>query len=114
MERLLAHWNTISKQPNSGINLIEFLVEGDNGPALSLDQIQAVLVELEDNRPQVKDPFEEINVGTADDPRLLFISVLLPQSMKAKLCVLLEKFKDCFAWSYHKMPGLDLTLIEHE
>ncbi|KAM2239368.1 hypothetical protein ACFXTI_008926 [Malus domestica] len=77
MERLLAHWNTISKQPNSGVNLIEFLAEGDNGPALSLDQIQAALAELEDNRPQVKDPLEEINVGTTDDPWPLFISALL-------------------------------------
>ncbi|KAM2661193.1 hypothetical protein EV2_023531 [Malus domestica] len=49
MERLLAHWYTISKQPNSGVNLVEFLVEGDNGPVLSLDKIQAAPAELKDN-----------------------------------------------------------------
>ncbi|KAM2705019.1 hypothetical protein EV1_034282 [Malus domestica] len=114
MERLLAHWYTISKQPNLGVNLIEFLAEGDNGPVLSLDNIQAAPAELENNRPQVKDPLEEINVRTADDPRTLFISALLPQPMKAKLRALLEEFKDCFAWSYHEMPGLDRTLVEHE
>ncbi|KAM2916984.1 hypothetical protein FF1_045837 [Malus domestica] len=114
MERLLAHWNTISKQPNSDVNLIKFLDERDNGPALSLDQIQATPAELEDNRPQVKDPLEEINVGMADDPRPLFISALLPQSMKAGLCALLKEFNDCFAWSYHEMSGLDRTLVEHE
>ncbi|KAM2991112.1 hypothetical protein FF2_004872 [Malus domestica] len=75
MERLLAHWYTISKQPNSGVNLVEFLTEGDNDPVLSLDKIQAAPAELEDNRPQVKDPLEEINVGTADDPWPLFVSV---------------------------------------
>ncbi|KAM1842497.1 hypothetical protein ACFX13_017180 [Malus domestica] len=114
MERLLAHWYTISKQPNSSVNLVEFLAKGDNGPVLSLDKIQAAPAELEDNRRQVKDPLEEINVGAADDPWPLFISALLPQPMKAELLALLEEFKDCFAWSYHEMPGLDRTLVEHE
>ncbi|XP_070668997.1 uncharacterized protein [Malus domestica] len=102
------------EKPNLGVNLIEFLDEGDNGHALSFDHIQVASVELEDNWPQVKDPLEEINVGTADDPRPLLISALLPQSMKAELCALLEEFKDCFAWSYHEMPGLDGTLVKHK
>ncbi|KAM2981417.1 hypothetical protein FF2_012722 [Malus domestica] len=34
--------------------------------------------------------------------------------MKAELRALLEEFKDCFAWSYHEMPGLDRTLVKHE
>ncbi|KAM1223354.1 hypothetical protein ACFX2G_043340 [Malus domestica] len=114
MERLLAHWYTISIQPNSGVNLVEFLAEGDNGPVLSFDKIRATPAELEDHRPLVKDPLEEINVGTADDPRLLFISALLPQQMKDELRALLTEFKDCFAWSYHEMPGLDRALVEHE
>ena len=114
MERLLAYWYTISQQPNSGVNLVEFLAEGNNGPVLSLDKVQAAPAELEDHQPQVKDPLEEINVGTADDPRPLFISALLPQQMKDELRALLTEFKDCFAWSYHEMPGLDRTLVEHE
>ncbi|KAM2013819.1 hypothetical protein TB1_024868 [Malus domestica] len=114
MERLLAHWYTISKQPNSSVNLVEFLAEGDNGPVLPFDKIRAAPAELEDHRPLVKDPLEEINVGTADDPRLLFISALLPQQMKVEFRTLLTEFKDCFAWSYHEMPGLDRALVEHE
>ena len=70
---------------------------------MSLDKVQAAPVKLEDSRPQVKDPLDEINVGTADDPRPLFISSLLPQPMKTELCKLLKEFKDCFARSYHKM-----------
>ncbi|XP_070664519.1 uncharacterized protein [Malus domestica] len=114
MERLLAHWYTISRQPNSGVNLVEFLAEEDPGPALSFDQVQAAPAELEDYRPQVKDPLEEINVGTAGDPRPVFVSALLPQQMKDELRALLTEFKDCFAWSYHEMPGLDRALVEHE
>ncbi|KAM1037786.1 hypothetical protein ACFX2C_032562 [Malus domestica] len=78
MEQLLAHWYVISKQPNSGVNLVEFLAERDDGPVLSLDKVQAAPTELEDSQPQVKDPLEEINVGMAEDPRHLFISALLP------------------------------------
>ncbi|XP_070678096.1 uncharacterized protein [Malus domestica] len=114
MERLLAHWYTISKQPNSGVNLVELLAEGDNGPVLSFDKIRAAPAELEHHQPLVKDPLEEINVGTADDPRILFISALLPQQLKGEFRTLLTEFKDCFAWSYHEMPGLDRTLVEHE
>ncbi|KAM1885067.1 hypothetical protein ACFX14_037794 [Malus domestica] len=114
MERLLAHWYAISKHPRSSINLIEFLAKDDNGPVLSLDKVQATPAELEDSRPQVKDPLEEINVGTTDDLRPLFISAWLPHSMKIELCKLLNEFNDCFAWSYHEMPGLDRTLVEHE
>ncbi|KAB2599860.1 hypothetical protein D8674_010131 [Pyrus ussuriensis x Pyrus communis] len=114
MERLLAHWYAITKQPHSGINLIEFLAEADDGPVLSLEKVRAAPAELEDHRPQVKDPLEEVNVGTADDPRILFISALLPPATKAELRKLLQEFKDCFAWSYHEMPGLDRNLVEHE
>ncbi|KAM2961651.1 hypothetical protein FF1_031203 [Malus domestica] len=114
MERLLAHWYAISKHPHSGINLIEFLAEEDNGPVLSLDKVQAAPAELKDSRPQVKDPLEEINVGTADYPQPLFISALLPYTMKIELRQLLHEFKDCFAWSYHEMPGLDRTLVKHK
>ncbi|KAM2490939.1 hypothetical protein PS1_047758 [Malus domestica] len=97
MECLLAYWYVISKHPHLGINLIEFLAEEDNDPVLLLDKVQAAPVELEDSRPQVKDPLEEINVRTADDPRPLFISALLPHAMKIELCQLLNEFKDCFA-----------------
>ncbi|TQE06798.1 hypothetical protein C1H46_007580 [Malus baccata] len=34
--------------------------------------------------------------------------------MKDELRALLTEFKDCFAWSYHEMPGSDRTLVEHE
>ncbi|KAI5342932.1 hypothetical protein L3X38_010808 [Prunus dulcis] len=27
---------------------------------------------------------------------------------------LLQEFRDCFAWHYHEMPGLDRQLVEHK
>ncbi|KAM0959837.1 hypothetical protein ACFX2C_024942 [Malus domestica] len=114
MERLLAHWYAISKHPHSGINLIKFLAKEDNDPVLKLDKVQAAPAELDHSQPQVKDPLEEINVGTTDDPRPIFISALLPHAMKVELHQLLHELKDCFALSYHEMSGLDRTLVEHE
>ncbi|KAM1328781.1 hypothetical protein ACFX2I_012759 [Malus domestica] len=97
MERLLAHWYASSKHPHLGINLIKFLTEEENGPVLSLDKVQAAPAKLEYSRPQVKDLLEEINIGTADNPQSLFISALLPYTMKVELHQLLNEFKDCFA-----------------
>ncbi|KAM1172882.1 hypothetical protein ACFX2G_023417 [Malus domestica] len=85
MELLLAHWYAISKHPYSGINLIEFLAEEDNDLVLSLNKVQAAPAKLKESRPQVKDPLEEINVGTAANPWPLFISALLPHNMKVEL-----------------------------
>lgn len=73
MERLLAHWYTISNELNYGVNLVEFLAEGNNGPELSFNKIQAASAELEDNQPEVKDPLEEINIRMANEPWPLFI-----------------------------------------
>lgn len=76
VERLLVHWYTISKEPNSGVNLIEFLAEKENGAALLLEKVKVAPAGLENNRPEVHDLLEEINVGMADDPWPFFISTL--------------------------------------
>ena len=32
---------------------------------------------------------------------------------KQELIDLLKEFKDCFAWEYYEMPGLDRSIVEH-
>ncbi|CAL2267315.1 unnamed protein product [Prunus armeniaca] len=59
---------------------------------------------LDDSLPEVKDPLQEINLGTEKDPRPTFISALLKEPLKNELVTLLQEFKDCFAWHYHEMP----------
>jgi hypothetical protein len=29
------------------------------------------------------------------------------------LIALLKEFKDCFAWEYYEMPGLDRSIVEY-
>ena len=38
---------------------------------------------------------------------------MLETKDRAEIDTLLHEFKDCFAWHYTEMPGLDPTLIEH-
>ncbi|CAL2276893.1 unnamed protein product [Prunus armeniaca] len=69
---------------------------------------------LDDSLPEVEDPLQEINLGTEEDPRPTFISALLKEPLKSELIALLQEFRDCFAWHYHEMPGLERELVEHK
>ncbi|CAL9031377.1 unnamed protein product, partial [Prunus brigantina] len=62
---------------------------------------------LDDSLPEVEDPLQEINLGTEEDPRPTFISALLEEPLRSEIITLLHEFRDCFAWHYHEMPGLD-------
>ncbi|CAN6677874.1 unnamed protein product [Malus baccata var. baccata] len=63
--------------------------------------------------PEVQDPLEVIELGTEEDPRPIQISDLLESEDRAQIICLLQEFRDCFAWHYTEMPGLDATLVEH-
>ncbi|KAM1771248.1 hypothetical protein ACFX11_046092 [Malus domestica] len=63
--------------------------------------------------PEVQNPLKTINLGTEENPRPIQISGLLETEDRAKIVDLLHEFKDCFAWHYTEMPGLDPTLVEH-
>ncbi|CAN6699597.1 unnamed protein product [Malus baccata var. baccata] len=63
--------------------------------------------------PEVQDPLEVIDLGTKEDPRPIHISGLLGVDDRARIVCLLQEFKDCFAWHYTEMPGLDPALVEH-
>ena len=50
---------------------------------------------------------KEVDVGPRDRPRLTYVSAKLDPEYKQELIDLLKEFKDCFAWEYYEMPGLD-------
>jgi hypothetical protein len=60
------------------------------------------------------DKLEEINVGDTIKPRPMYISANLNQEYRSRLIDLLKEFKDCFAWDYTEMPGLDHSIVEHQ
>ena len=59
------------------------------------------------------DELEEIDIGPGDRPRPTYVSAKLDPEYKQELVDLLKKFKDCFAWKYYEMFGLDRSIVEH-
>ncbi|XP_059635368.1 uncharacterized protein LOC132277533 [Cornus florida] len=81
--------------------------------AIQLEDLESNPSRMEDNKAKVQVPLYEINVGTEEDHRPLFVSALLEPNFQANLIKLLKEYKDCFAWSYEEMPGLTRKLVEH-
>jgi hypothetical protein len=57
------------------------------------------------------DELEQIDLGSK--PRPTYISAKLDPEYKQELIQLLKECKDCFAWEYYEMPGLDHSIVEH-
>ncbi|XP_025703913.1 uncharacterized protein [Arachis hypogaea] len=69
--------------------------------------------QLQDEAKQKEEELEEINLGTEEHPRPLFVCKTLGEKEKRDLIALLTEFRDVFAWNYDKMPGLDPNLVTH-
>jgi hypothetical protein len=59
------------------------------------------------------DELEAVDIGPGDRLRPTYISAKLDPEYKKELIALLKEYKDCFAWEYYEMPGLDQKLVEH-
>jgi len=59
------------------------------------------------------DELEEVDISSGVRPRPTYVSVKLDPEHKQELVDLLKEFKDCFAWEYYEMPGLDRSIVEH-
>jgi hypothetical protein len=59
------------------------------------------------------DKLEDLDIGDGDKPRPAFISTNLDSDFREELIKLLKEYKDCFAWDYSEMPGLDRSIVEH-
>ncbi|XP_071912458.1 uncharacterized protein [Coffea arabica] len=69
--------------------------------------------ELEQGAKNTVDELKEINLGTSDDPRPIYISsCMTPEEEKEYVDLLLE-FRDVFAWNYSEMSGLDPRVAVH-
>jgi len=56
---------------------------------------------------------EDVNIGTADQPKLVKLSKTLSPESKAKYVKLLSKFFDVFAWDYSDFKLYDKNVIQH-
>ncbi|KAM1302056.1 hypothetical protein ACFX2H_013019 [Malus domestica] len=88
-------------------------LDGSDDLPKSLELVEFLCAEPDKPPPEVQDPLKVIDLGKEGDPRPIQISGLLKTNDWTKIVCLLQEFKDCFAWHYTEMPGLDLTLVEH-
>lgn len=58
---------------------------------------------MEDASVENQEPLKEINLVIYEEPRITYVSSLLPDDLKSKLKELQAEFKDCFLWDYKKM-----------
>ena len=61
-----------------------------------------------------EDLVQNIDLGTLDNPRLVFISKNIKDDELLEYVSFLCEFVDCFAWSYAEMPGLDPKIAVHK
>ena len=66
-----------------------------------------------DSNSENHDPLVEVNLGTQEEPRVTFISGHLRPNEFARILEVLKKYKDCFAWSYTELQGLNRKLVEY-
>jgi hypothetical protein len=81
--------------------------------SIELIDVTPASPQMEDGHQLAIDELEEINIGTPDDPRLVFISKHLSAKSKEEYKKFLSKNRDIFAWSYEEMPGLDPSVTMH-
>jgi len=59
------------------------------------------------------DELEAVDIGDGGKPRPTYVSAKLDPKYKQELVASLKEYKNCFAWEYYEMPGLDRKLVEH-
>ncbi|XP_070010814.1 uncharacterized protein [Nicotiana sylvestris] len=69
--------------------------------------------ELEEGVKRTVDALKEVNLGTDEEPRPTYLSVLLEAHKESTYIELLKEFRDVFAWSYKEMPDLDPKVAVH-
>ncbi|KAH7864116.1 hypothetical protein Vadar_025982 [Vaccinium darrowii] len=63
-----------------------------------LEDLEAPPAKLDDLKADVQDPLEEVNLGSKDHPKPIYVSQRLPEVVKNAYIDLLHEYKDCFAW----------------
>ena len=57
--------------------------------------------------------FEDVNIGSAENPKMVKLSKTLPPQVKAKHISFLSSFTDLFAWDYSDLKSYDTNITQH-
>ncbi len=56
---------------------------------------------------------EDVNIGSAENPRMVKLSKALPPQVKEKYINLLSSLTDVFAWDYSDLKEYNKSIIQH-
>eukprot|EP00253_Pinus_taeda_P013765 PITA_13765 len=56
---------------------------------------------------------EDVNLGTAENPKMVKLSKALPPKVKKEYIRLLSTFSNVFAWDYSDLKTYDTSIIQH-
>jgi len=87
--------------------------ECDDSDLDSKVDLAEILDMLEDEGLATVDDLKELNLGTKEESRPIYVSSLLMQEEEKEYFDLLSEYKDVLAWSYKEMPGLDPKVAVH-
>ena len=68
---------------------------------------------FEQREPPTEAKVIQVNLGSQDHPKSIFISESLSLTEREELMVLLRDYIDVFAWNYEDMLGLDPQVAMH-
>ena len=77
------------------------------------DNLQEAPPELEDGGQSTVDNLKDLNLGTPEKSRPIFMGPLLTPDEEKTFFELLLEYKDVFAWMYKEMPSLSLKVVVH-
>jgi len=78
-----------------------------------IEAVQSAPPEMEDGGQAIINELREINLGTTDDPKPIFVSTMLKDEEVVQYDQLLLKYKDVFAWGHQDVLGLDPNVVVH-
>ncbi|KAK4382518.1 hypothetical protein Sango_2728100 [Sesamum angolense] len=108
----VASSNYISNGPEEDIAQIYHITLIEDGEVEEEDAEDAP-AKLEEGIKATIDELKEVNLGNIEKPRPIYISASLTQEEEETYIALLHEFKDVYAWSYKKIPGLDPKVAVH-
>ena len=89
-------------------------VQVDSNSQFSEDEPGEAPQEFEGGGQATVDELKELNLGTNEDPRPIYVSMHLSLSVKKCYFELLLDYKDMFAWLYKEMSSLDPKVVVHQ
>lgn len=81
---------------------------------IQLNELAEAPSKLDDTRNVDKPNVIEVNLGLGGDHKPTYVNLALEAGDMTLIMKLLKQYRDCFAWDYSEMPGLDRSLVEHK